>query len=143
MTRLAPVVAAGVLEPRLGARVGGERRVVHRAVGHRGLQARQLLLQRQQLLAAREHVVAQGQVAVARRALVVQRDPHVLGEDELAAVDPALAREHPQQRRLARAVAPGQGQPVPALELERDAPEQGLARHVLGEIGCEDDSHRR
>ena len=38
LTALAPVVAAGVLEPRLGARVGVERRVVGRAVGHRVLE---------------------------------------------------------------------------------------------------------
>ena len=141
--RLAPVVAAGVLELALRGAVGGEGRVVERAVGHRGLQRRQLLLERQQLLAARQHVVAQRQVAVARRALVVQRDPHALLEDELAAVDPGLAAEHAQQRRLARAVAPGQRHAVLALELERHAPEQGLSRHVLGEVGCEDDCHRQ
>ena len=49
---LAPVVAAGVLELRLGARVGVERRASSRAVGHRGLERGQLLLEREQLLAA-------------------------------------------------------------------------------------------
>jgi hypothetical protein len=72
----------------------------------------------------------------------VQGGADVLGEDQLAAVDRALAGEHPQQRRLARAIAPGQRQPIPALEPERDAPEQGLPHHVLGEVGCEDDGHQ-
>ena len=132
--RLAPVVAAGVLQPRLRGRVGVQRGAVDGAVGHRLLERRQPLLERQQLAAAGQHVVAQRQGAIARRPLVVQRELDVLGERELAAVDPALAGQHPQQRRLARAVAPGQGQPVAPLELERDAAQQGLARHVLGEV---------
>ena len=80
-------------------------------------------------------------VALARRALVVQRDARALLEGELAAVDRRLAREHPQQRRLARAVAPGDGQPVAALELERDAAEQRLAGDVLAEVGGDEHGH--
>ena len=131
---VAPAVAAGVLEPRLGGRVGAERGRVGRALGHRGLELGQALLDRQQLLGAAEHVVAQRELALARRALVVQRDPRALREHELAAVDRGLPREHPQQRRLARAVAPGQRQALPALEPERDAAQQRLPHHVLGEV---------
>jgi hypothetical protein len=64
----------------------------------------------------------------------VERDARALLVHEAAAVDRRLAREHAQERRLARAVAPGDRQPVAALELERHAPQQGLARHVLGEV---------
>ena len=85
--------------------VGVERRLVGGAAGHRLLELGEVRLERDQLGAALEHVVAQRQVALARRALVVQRDAHVLGQHELAAVDERLARQHPQQRRLARAVA--------------------------------------
>ena len=60
---------------------------------------------------------------------------------ELAAVDRRLAGEHPQQRRLAGAVAAGQRHPVPALEPEGDAAQERLARHVLGEVGCDEDGH--
>ena len=110
-------------------------------VGHRRLELGQPLLEREQLRGAAEDVVAQRQVALARRALVVQRDPRALGEHELAAVDRGLPREHPQQRRLARAVAPGQRQALAALEPERHAAQERLAHHVLGEIGGDDDGH--
>ena len=138
---LAPGVAARVLEPRLGARVRVERGGVVRALGHRVLELGQARLEVEQVLGAGEHVVAQAEVAVARRPLVVQREPDVLGEAELAAVHRRLAGEHPQQRRLARAVAAGQRHPVPALEPEGDAAQERLARHVLGEIGGDDDCH--
>jgi hypothetical protein len=98
-------------------------------------------LEGEQVAAAAEHVVAQRAVAVARRALVVQLDARVLRERELAAVDRRLPREHPQERRLARAVAAGQRQPVAALELERDTAQQRASRHVLGEIGGDADGH--
>ena len=138
---LAPAVAAGVLEPRLGGRVGVERGGVGGALGHRGLELGEPLLDRQQLLGAGQHVVAQREVALARRPLVVQRDPGALREHQLAAVDRGLARQHPQQRGLARAVAPGQRHALPALEPEGDAPQERLARHVLGEVGGDDDGH--
>ncbi len=134
---LAPVVAAGVLQAGLRARV----RVHHGevALGHLLLQLAQAGLEREEVAAAAEHVVAQGEVAVARRALVVELHADVLGEHELPAVHRRLPREHPQQRRLARAVAARERQPVAALELEGDAPEQGRARHVLGEVRCDRD----
>ncbi len=75
---LAPGVAAGVLQPRLLARV----RVHHGevALGHLLLELAEPRLEREQVAAAAEHVVAQGEVAVARRALVVELDAGVLGE---------------------------------------------------------------
>src|SRR3954471_19215065 len=131
---LAPSVAAGRLEAGVDVGIALQRRLV--APGHRGLEAPELGLELERLAAAREHVLAQRQVALARRALVVQRDPHALAEDQLAAVDRRLPREHPQERRLAGAVAPGDRQPLAALEFERDAAQERLAGHVLGQVGC-------
>jgi hypothetical protein len=138
---LAPRVPARVLQARLRARVGLQRRGLGGPTGHGRLQLRQPRLQVEQVAAAREHVVAQRQVALARRALVVQGDADVLGERQLAAVHGALAGEHAQQRGLARAVAPGQGQPVPALQPERDAAQERLPRDVLREVGGDDHGH--
>ena len=139
---LAPVVAAGVLEPRLGGRVGVERGGVGGALGHRGLELGQALLDRQQLLgagrarsrAATARARAAGAGRAARRACPWRTTSSPPSTD-------GLPREHPQQRRLARAVAAGQRQPLPALEPERDAAQQRLARHVLGEVGGDDDGH--
>ena len=131
---LAPGVAARVLEPGLGAGVAVERAGVRGAARHPLLEVRQLLLQRQQVAAAFKHVVAQGQLALARRTLVVQRDARALRQDELAEVHRGLAGEHAQQRGLPGAVAAGERQAVTALDLERDAAQKRLARHVLTEI---------
>src|SRR5215211_3818375 len=122
-----------------GVRV--ERRRVRRALRHRLLELGQPRLDREQVAAAAEHVVAQRQVAVARRALVVEREPGVLRERELPAVDARLAAEHAQQRGLARAVAAREREPVAALELERDAPQERASGHVLGQIRGDDDGH--
>jgi hypothetical protein len=128
----APGVAAGVLEPRLGVGIRAHDGEV--ALGHAALELRQPLLKREQVTAAAQHVVAQRQVAVARRALVVQLHARVLRERELPAVDARLPREHAQERGLPGAVAAREGQPVTPLELERDATEQRVAHHVLGEV---------
>ncbi len=135
-------VAAGVLEPGLRLGVAAERRLVVSAVGHLLLERDKLRLDGHQLRRAREHVVAQRHAALARRTLVVQRDLGALGQHQLAEIDRGLAGEHPQQRRLAGAVAARQRHPVAALELERDAPQQRLARDVLAQVGCDDDGHR-
>ena len=81
-------------------------------------------------------------LALARRTLIVQRDPHALGDAQLAPVDRGLAREHPQQRRLARAVAPGDRHPFAALELERHPAQQRLPGHVLVQVRCDQQGHR-
>ncbi len=93
--------------------------------------------------AARQHVVAQRELALAGRALVVKRDARALLEGQLAAVDARLARDHPQQGRLARAVAARERHAVAALELERDTAEQRRARHVLVESACDHHGHVR
>ncbi len=116
---IAPRPAAGVLQARLRAGVLVERRRV--AVGHLLRQPRQVGLQRDELRAPAQDVVAQRQRAVSRRALVVEGDLDALLKAQVAAVDRRLPREHPQQRRLAGAVAPGDRQPIAALELERHA----------------------
>ena len=71
---------------------------------------------------------------LAWRALIVEGDTHALGQNQLAGVDRGIAGQHPQQRGLPGTVAPGQGHPVPALELERDAPQERLAGHVLTQV---------
>ena len=136
---VAPGPAAGVVQARLRARVRVEGGLV--AVGHRLREARQVLLDGDEVRAAAEDVVAQREVAVARRALVVQGDLAALLEDEVAAVDRRLAGEHPQQRRLAGAVAPGDREPLAALELEGHAPQQRVARDVLAEVGGDEHGH--
>ena len=115
---VAPQVAAERLQARLRAGVAVEQRFVllrlpsplpglaRAGCLHTPLQLRQLTLGRELLRAAREHVLAQRDPALARRALVVQRHARALREAQLAAVDRLLPGEHPQQRRLTRAVAP-------------------------------------
>jgi hypothetical protein len=104
---LAPVVATGVLEPRLCLAVAAHRRVRVVSVCHRALEPPELVLQRQQVGRTRQHVLAECQVALERRALVVQRDPGPLLECELAAFQARLADEGSQQRRFPGAVRPG------------------------------------
>ena len=140
---LAPVVAAGVLEPRLRAGVPVEGGVVALALRHLGLELLELAFEGEQVAAALEDVLAQAEVQLSRRPLIMQRDARGLGEHELAEVHGGLAREHAEQRGLAAAVAAGQRKPVPLLELERDAAEQRLTGDVLPEIGCDDDCHGR
>jgi hypothetical protein len=132
-----------VLQAALRLAVLVERRGVGRALGHLVLEVVQLLLERHQVGAAGHHVVAQRQVLVARRALVVQGDPHVLLEDQLAAVDRRLPGQHAQQRGLAGAVAARQRHALAALELEGHAAQQRVARHVLAQVGCDQDRHQR
>ena len=138
----APVIAAGVLEPSLRGRIVVERRLSGRPRRHLLLQPSEPLLELDQVGAAGQHVLAQAQVPLARRALVVESDPGALLERQLACVDRRLTGEHAEQRGLARAVASRQRKPVSALDLERDAPQQGIARHVLPQPGCDRDRHR-
>ena len=138
---VAPGVAAGVLEPPLRAGIGGECRPVVVAVRHRQLEALQLALRGEQVGRAREDVLAQGQLAVERGPLVVQRDARPLLDHELPAFDRGLAGEHAEQRRLAGAVRAGQREPVPALQLERDAVEEEAAREFLAQVGGDHDGH--
>src|SRR6185436_10357519 len=93
------------------------------------------------LLRAGEDVVAQRHVPFARRALVVEGDLDALLERQLAVVDRRLAGEHPQQRRLAGAVAAGERHAISALELERDPAHERLARDVLADVRCDHDRH--
>ena len=138
---VAPGVAARVLEPRLGVGVAPERRLVVVAACHRLLERPQLLLQRDQVGGAGEDVLAQCQPLLERRALVVQRDARAFGEHELAALHRQLAREHPEQRRLAGPVGAGEREPVSAFDLERDAVEERVSRELLAELICDHDCH--
>ena len=138
---IAPAVAAGMLEPRLRLGIAVERRLVVRAAGHRLLEPRELLLRRDEVARAGEDVLAQRQFLLERRPLVVQRDARPLLERELAAVLLRLAREDPQQRRLAGAVRPGERNAVAPLDGERDAVEEDVPRELLAEVRCDDDCH--
>src|SRR6185503_15309750 len=111
------------------------------AVGHRLLEPAELLLGLDQVARARERVLAQRQAAVERGPLVVQGDPGSLGEGELAAVNLALADEHPQERRLPGPIRTGERQAVAALDGERDAFEQQRAGELLAQVGSGDDRH--
>ena len=139
---LAPRVAAGVLEPGLRLAVAPERRRVVRARAHRLLQPPQLLLRRDQVARAREDVLAERERPVERRPLVVQRDARPLLERELAAVQLGLAREEPEQGRLAGPVRAGERDAVAALDLEGDAVEEDVSAELLLEVGCDDHCHR-
>ena len=131
---LAPQIAAAGLQAGLRAGVAAKQRVMRSARGHLGLHARQLGLDRELLGAPREHVIGQREIALARRALIVQGHARALGQAQLAAVDRRLAREHPQQRRLAGTVAPGQRHALAALELEADAAQQRAPGDVLVQV---------
>ena len=52
-----------------------------------------------------------------------------------------LAREHPEQRRLAGAVRAGERDAVAALDAERDAVEEDRAGELLAQVGGDDDCH--
>ena len=137
----APVPAAGMLETRHGLGVAPHRRLVVRAVLHRLFEPAQLLLERDQVGRAAEHVVPEGQVEVQRRPLVVEGDARALRERELAAVELGLPGEDAEQRRLAGAVRPGEGEALAALDLERDAVEEQGAGDLLAQVGGDHDGH--
>src|SRR5690606_18652579 len=90
---------------------------------------------------AGDHVLAQGHARLARGPLVVQRDPDSLAVGDLASVDRDLIGEDAQQRRLARAVAPGQRHAIAPFELERDVAEERAVGYVLAEAGSGEDRH--
>ena len=59
-------------------------------------------------------------------------DPQALLADDLALVGLELARDQPQQRALALAVAPQQAEPLARLDLQIDLIEQPWARRRPG-----------
>ena len=138
---IAPAVAACMLEPRLRGRVSVERRLIVRAAGHRLLQAGQLFLEPHEVARAGQDVLAQRHVLLERRPLIVQRDARPFLERELAAVHLGLAREHPEQRRLAGAVRAGKRDAIAALDAEGDAVEEDRAGELLAQVGGDDDCH--
>jgi hypothetical protein len=137
-----PRVAAGVLEPRLDLAVAAQRGRAVVARGHRVLEPAQLGLGGDEIGGAGEDVLAKRQLALERRPLVVQRDTDALVEDELAALQLRLPDERAEQRRLAGAVGAGEGEPVAALELERDPVEERVAGELLAEVRCDQHGHR-
>lgn len=126
---VAPAVAAAGFESRLGRGVGVHR-LLGGTAGHLALEPRELGLHLKHVAATGEDVVAELDGGVARRALVVEGDAGAALDRDRALLRFQLAREHAQQGRLARAVAPREGHPVAGLELERHVSEQELACHV-------------
>ena len=122
-----------MLEPSLRGRVAPHRRRRVIPCGHPLLEPAELVLEGSEVGRPREDVLAQGPSTLRRRPLVVQRDARSLLERELAALERQLAGQRAEQRRLAGAVRPGQCQPVRALDLERDAVEENVAREFLSE----------
>ncbi len=138
---VAPVPAAGMLEPRLRCAVAAHRRVVVDAARHRLLELAELLLDPDQIGSARQRVLAERQAAVARGPLIVECDPGALLQCDLAALDRRLADDRAQQCRLAGAVLPCERKPLPTVDRERDPVEQGIAGELLAQIGCDQDGH--
>ena len=138
---VAPVPAAGMLEPRLRCAVAAHRCVVMDAACHRLLELPELLLDPDQIGGARERVFAQRQAAVARGPLIVQCDPGALLQRDLAALDRRLADDRAQQGRLAGAVLARECEPLPAVDRERHAVEQGISGELLAQIRCDQDGH--
>ena len=137
----APVPAAGVLEASLGGRVLLQHGLLFRPLRHLGLEVPQAPLEGDEVGAAGEHVVTQAQLGLARGPLVVQRGPRSLLEHELPAIGAALPGQHSKQSGLAGPVAARQRHAIAALELERDAPEQRLPRHVLVQRAGDHNGH--
>ncbi len=60
---------------------------------------------------------------------------------ELPAVHSGLAGEHPEQRRLAGAVRPGEREPLAPLDLEGNAVEEQPGGELLTQVGSDHDGH--
>ena len=131
---VSPAVAATGFEPLLRRCVGAHRLLVGLAPPHRLLEAGQLGLGLLHVGAAGEDVIAEGDLGVTRGSLVVQPHPGPLLQGDAARVGRPLPGEHPQQGRLAGAVAPRERHPLARLELEGDVGEEQLAARV--EVDC-------
>ena len=138
---VAPVVAARVLELRLGRGVAAHRRRVVRARRHRTARGAQLLLDRGEVGRPGEDVVAQRLPAL---------EPAAAGRAARSACPwrAPVRRPRARPRRRARAAAsscrPRSGRPAPggrALDLERDAVEEDAASELLAKGRCDDDGH--
>jgi len=105
------------------------------ACSHPLLQPGELRLDLRQLARSRQNIFAQRCIrARLRRPLICECDPDVFPQHELAPVQRELAGQQAQQRRLAGAVGRSERHPVGALQLERDAAQQGPPGHVLDEV---------
>ena len=140
---VAPVVAAGVLEPRLRGRRSARacaRRASPPAIAARAARSSASTAARSAVPG--EDVVAQRPAA--RRAAAAGRAARRASPFSNASSPPSsddLAGERAQQRRLAGAVRPGEREPVAPLDLERDAVEERRAGELLAEVGCDQDCH--
>ena len=139
--RAAPRVAAGGLELALGEVVRRERRVGAVAARHARLELGEARLGRADVGQALADVAAEREAARQRRALVVQGDAVALGVRDAAGVGLGLAREHAQERRLARAVASDQRQALARRQRERDVGEDGVGPEAVAETGRMESGH--
>ena len=139
---VAPVVAARVLELRLGRGVAAHRRGVVRAGRHRLLEPAQLRLDGGEVgrcPRGRSRAASCLLWAGGRWSCSAIRVP--FAEREVAALERHLARERAQQCRLAGAVRARERQAVAPLDLERDAVEEDAARELLAKGRSDDDRH--
>ena len=130
-----PAVAARMLEPSLGR--SRRRRASPRvaSVAIRSSSAPKLALDLQHPVEPRDHVLRQRDAAGPGRALVVERHARAPLERDPPGVGRDLARQDPQQGRLARAVAARERHAIAPFELERDVAEQLALAEVLREPG--------
>ncbi len=129
----APGVAAGPLESRLRLLVRPHHLVAVVAGGHAGLQGGQVGLGPAGRLHALADVLLQRQVPAERRPLVVEGHGRAARHADRAAVRVEPAGEDPEQRRLALAVAPDDGQALAGLNAEGD-----VGQHVTCPEGLAD-----
>jgi hypothetical protein len=92
-----------------------------------------LLLQRQQLLEGEDDLVVDRTAVVDDAVLGEVADGRVRGHADRSGVGLLEAREHAEQRRLARAVGARQSDPVPLLDVPRDVLEEDLLAVTLGQ----------
>ena len=130
-----PGVAAGGLELTLGRVVLRQRRGRPVARRHARLELGESRLGGADVRQALADVAAEREAARQGRALIVQRDAVALGVRDAAGIRLGLAREHAQERRLARAVPPDQGEPLARRQRERDAREDDVRPEAVGQTG--------
>ena len=136
---VAPAIAAGVLEPRLGVGVGRRGSPASESPSAIRARARRARPRSRAIQSRPAATYSRSVASGARRPLVVQRDADALVERDQPAVEPASPAIDPQQGGLAAAVAAEQRHPLAAVELEREVGEQRPRADVLDEAGGRDD----
>ena len=139
---VAPGVAAGVLEPGLRLGVAAEGRLV---VSHprpsppRGAASSVSIATRSVAPERTYSRSVRSRSRGGRWSCSATRVP--FANASFPPCDLGLAREQAQEGRLPGAVRPGERDAIPALDLERDAVEERVARESLRRFGGDEDGH--